>query len=88
VFVYNLGTGNGYSVLQIVKAFEEASGRKVPYEIKPRREGDIAECWADPALAAAELNWKAERGIEQMCRDLWNWQSKNPYGFKAPPAGE
>jgi UDP-glucose 4-epimerase len=86
--IYNLGTGNGYSVLQIVKAFEEASGRKVPYAIKPRREGDIAECWADPALAAAELNWKAERGIEQMCRDLWNWQSKNPYGFKAPPAGE
>lgn len=86
--IYNLGTGNGYSVLQIVKAFEDASGRKVPYAIKPRREGDIAECWADPALAATELNWKAERGIEQMCRDLWNWQSKNPYGFKAPPAGE
>jgi UDP-glucose 4-epimerase len=86
--VYNLGTGNGYSVLQIVKAFEEASGRKVPYAIKPRREGDIAECWADPALAAAELNWKAERGIEQMCRDLWNWQSKNPYGFKSAPSAE
>lgn len=86
--IYNLGTGNGYSVLQIVKAFEEASSRKVPYVIKPRRQGDIAECWADPALAASELNWKAERGIEQMCRDLWNWQSKNPYGFKSAPAGE
>jgi UDP-glucose 4-epimerase len=86
--IYNLGTGNGYSVLQIIKAFEEASSRKVPYAIKPRREGDIAECWADPALAARELGWKAERGIKEMCRDLWNWQSKNPYGFGKPPAGE
>ena len=81
--VYNLGTGNGYSVLQIVKAFEAASGKKVPYVIKPRRPGDIAECWADPALAAKELNWKAERGIEKMCEDLWRWQSNNPYGYKA-----
>ena len=80
--VYNLGTGNGYSVLQIVRAFEAASGRKVPYVIKPRRPGDIAECWADPALAAKELNWKAERGIEQMCADLWRWQSQNPYGYR------
>ena len=80
--VYNLGTGNGYSVLQIVRAFEAASGRKVPYAIKPRRPGDIAECWADPALAAKELNWKAERGIEQMCADLWRWQSQNPYGYR------
>ncbi|MGN0845773.1 MAG: UDP-glucose 4-epimerase GalE [Kiritimatiellia bacterium] len=81
--VYNLGTGNGYSVLQIVKAFEAASGRKVPYVIKPRRPGDIAECWADPARAAKELNWRAERGIEKMCEDLWRWQSQNPYGYKA-----
>ncbi len=80
--VYNLGTGNGYSVLQIVRAFEAASGRKVPYVIKPRRPGDIAECWADPALAAKELNWKAERGIEQMCADLWRWQSQNPSGYR------
>ena len=80
--VYNLGTGNGYSVLQIVKAFEAASGKKVPYVIKPRRPGDIAECWADPALAATELHWKAERGIEKMCEDLWRWQSINPYGYK------
>ena len=81
--VYNLGTGNGYSVLQIVKAFEAASGRKVPYVIKPRRPGDIAECWADPARAAKELNWKAERGIEKMCEDLWRWQSQNPYGYQS-----
>ena len=80
--VYNLGTGNGYSVLQIVKAFEAASGKKVPYVIKPRRPGDIAECWADPSLAAKELHWKAERGIEKMCEDLWRWQSMNPYGYK------
>ncbi|MBR0506893.1 MAG: UDP-glucose 4-epimerase GalE [Kiritimatiellae bacterium] len=80
--VYNLGTGHGYSVLQIVKAFEAASGQKVPYVIKPRRPGDIAECWADPALAAKELNWKAERGIEQMCADTWRWQSQNPKGYR------
>ena len=82
--VYNLGTGNGYSVLQIVKAFEAASGRKVPYVIKPRRPGDIAECWADPALAARELHWTATRGIEKMCEDAWRWQSQNPYGYKQP----
>ena len=81
--VYNLGTGHGYSVLQIVKAFEAASGQKVPYVIKPRRPGDIAECWADPALAAKELHWKAERGIEQMCADTWRWQSRNPNGFRS-----
>ena len=80
--VYNLGTGHGYSVLQVVRAFEAASGRKVPYVIKPRRPGDIAECWADPSLAAEELHWKAERGIEQMCADAWRWQSRNPNGFR------
>ena len=79
--IYNLGTGNGYSVLQIVKAFEKASGRPVPYKIQPRRPGDIAECWADPSLALAELGWKAERGIEEMCEDAWRWQKMNPYGF-------
>ena len=79
--IYNLGTGNGYSVLQIVKAFEKASKRPVPYKICPRRPGDIAECWADPSLAAAELGWKAERGIEEMCEDAWRWQKKNPYGY-------
>ena len=82
--VYNLGTGNGYSVLQVVKAFEKACGKPIPYKIQPRRPGDIAECWADPARAAAELGWKAERGIDEMCRDAWNWQSKNPYGYGSP----
>ena len=80
--IINLGTGHGYSVLQIVKAFEKASGRKVPYVIKPRRPGDIGEVWADPSYALKELGWKAEYGIERMCEDLWRWQSMNPYGFK------
>ena len=80
--IINLGTGNGYSVLQIVKAFEKASGRKVPYAIKARRPGDVAECWADPSFALKELGWKAKRGIDKMCEDLWRWQSMNPYGFK------
>jgi UDP-glucose 4-epimerase len=80
--IVNLGTGNGYSVLQIVKAFEKASGRKVPYAVKPRRPGDIAEVWADPSFALEELGWKAERDIEKMCEDLWRWQSMNPMGFK------
>jgi UDP-glucose-4-epimerase GalE len=79
--IYNLGTGHGYSVLQVVKAFEKASGKKVPYKIRPRRPGDIAECWADPALAAKELKWKAKRGIAEMCADTWRWQSANPYGY-------
>ena len=79
--IYNLGTGHGYSVLQIVKAFEKASGRSIPYKICPRRPGDIAECWADPALAAKELKWKAKRGIDKMCADTWRWQSRNPYGY-------
>ena len=82
--VYNLGTGNGYSVLQVVKAFEKASGRPVPYAIRPRRPGDVAECWADPSLALKELGWKAARGIDEMCRDAWNWQRQNPYGYGRP----
>ena len=82
--VVNLGTGRGYSVLQIVKAFEKVSGRKVPYAIKPRRAGDVGEVWADPSFALKELGWKAEYGIERMCEDLWRWQSMNPYGFKKP----
>ena len=81
--IYNLGTGNGYSVLQVVKAFEKASGKKVTCEIKPRRPGDIAECWADPAKALKELNWKAERDLNKMCEDAWRWQSENPNGFKS-----
>lgn len=81
VVVYNLGTGNGYSVLQIVDAFKKASGKEIPYEIGPRRAGDIAACYADPAKAADELGWKADKGIEEMCADGWRWQSKNPDGF-------
>ncbi|XP_066430191.1 UDP-glucose 4-epimerase [Eleutherodactylus coqui] len=79
--IYNLGTGVGYSVLQMVVAMEKASGRKVPYKIAPRREGDIATCYADPAMAATELGWKAEYDLDRMCEDLWRWQSLNPTGF-------
>ena len=79
--VYNLGTGCGYSVLDVVKAFEKVNGVKVPYSIKPRRAGDIAMCYSDPSKAERELGWKAEFGIEEMCRDSWNWQKKNPEGY-------
>ena len=77
----NLGTGNGYSVLEMVHAFEEASGRKVPYEIVARRPGDVAECYADPSRALELLGWKAERGLREMCEDAWRWQSTNPDGY-------
>jgi UDP-glucose 4-epimerase len=80
-FVVNLGTGTGYSVLDVVKAFEAASGKPVPYELVARRPGDIAECFADPAAAAKLLGWQAEHGIERMCVDHWRWQSQNPKGF-------
>lgn len=80
--IYNLGTGHGYSVLDVVKAFEKANGVKVPYSIKPRRAGDIATCYSDPAKAERELGWKAEYGIEEMCRDSWHWQCQNPNGYK------
>ncbi len=78
---YNLGTGQGYSVLQMVKAFEKASSKEIPYQITPRRPGDIACCYADPAFAEAELNWKAEKGLDEMMADSWRWQSQNPEGF-------
>ncbi|RJQ76341.1 MAG: UDP-glucose 4-epimerase GalE [Desulfobacteraceae bacterium] len=81
VVIYNLGTGKGYSVLDMIKAFEQASGRKVAYRIVGRRPGDIAICYADPAKAKRELAWEAERGIEDMCRDAWRWQSMNPNGY-------
>lgn len=81
ISIYNLGTGQGYSVLEMVKAFEQASGQSVPFNISPRRAGDIAECWADPAKALNELGWRAERGLEQMMVDAWRWQSQNPEGF-------
>ncbi|MEM1187227.1 MAG: UDP-glucose 4-epimerase GalE [Pseudomonadota bacterium] len=79
--IINLGTGRGYSVLDVVRAFEEASGQSVPYEIVDRRPGDVAECYADPCLARERLGWAAELGIERMCEDAWRWQSKNPRGF-------
>lgn len=78
---YNLGTGCGYSVLQMVKAFEAASGRAVPYKIVPRRPGDIASCYAAPAKAKTELNWEAKFGLERMMQDAWRWQSQNPNGY-------
>ncbi len=78
---YNLGTGNGYSVLDVVKAFAEASGRDISYEIVDRRPGDIATCYADPKVANEELGWSAERGIKEMCEDSWRWQSNNPKGY-------
>ena len=81
VHIYNLGTGKGSSVLDIIRAFETASGKKIPYAIKPRRAGDIAECYADPARAAAELDWHAERSLDDMMRDSWRWQSGNPNGY-------
>lgn len=81
VSIYNLGTGNGYSVLEMVKAFEKTSGKSVPYRIAPRRSGDIAACYCNPQKAFEELGWKAQYGIEEMCRDSWNWQSKNPNGY-------
>jgi len=79
---YNLGTGIGYSVLQMVKAFEEASGREVPYKLVARRPGDIACCYADPAFAESELGWKAEKGLKEMVEDSWRWQSENPQGYR------
>lgn len=81
VHIYNLGTGQGYSVLQVLKAFEKACGHDIAYKICPRRAGDIAECWADPSKAKNELNWQASRGIEQMAEDSWRWQSNNPNGY-------
>jgi UDP-glucose 4-epimerase len=81
VLTVNLGTGNGYSVLDMVKAFEDASGKKIPYKIAPRRAGDIATCFADPSYAYEQLGWKATRGIKEMCEDSWRWQSQNPNGY-------
>jgi len=82
VFIYNLGTGNGYSVLDMIKAFEVASGKQIPYNVSPRREGDIAACYAAPEKALTELGWKAERGLDAMMQDTWRWQSNNPNGYK------
>jgi UDP-glucose 4-epimerase len=79
--VWNLGTGQGYSVIEMAEAFAKACGRSVPYEIVERRAGDIAACYADPAKALNELGWKAEKGLQEMCEDTWRWQSSNPDGF-------
>jgi UDP-glucose 4-epimerase len=77
----NLGAGRGYSVLELIKAFEQASGRSIPYEMVARRPGDIAQCYADPTYAKERLDWHAELGIDRMCQDVWRWQSKNPKGY-------
>ena len=79
--VFNLGTGKGYSVLDMVHAFEEANGVPVPYQIGPRRPGDVATCYADPTKSRQQLGWQAQLELVDMCRDSWNWQSKNPNGF-------
>ena len=81
LFICNLGTGKGYSVLEVLHAFEKACGKQIPYVIDPRRPGDIAECYADPTKAKNELGWVAQYGIEDMCADSWNWQQKNPDGY-------
>ncbi|MFP4487434.1 MAG: UDP-glucose 4-epimerase GalE [Campylobacterales bacterium] len=80
--ITNLGTGKGYSVLEMIEAFEKASGKKIPYRIVDRRVGDIATCYADPSYAKEALGWEAKRGIDEMCKDTWRWQSKNPNGYK------
>ncbi|QOP40334.1 UDP-glucose 4-epimerase GalE [Sulfurimonas marina] len=82
VLTVNLGTGKGYSVLDMVKAFEKASGKEIPYKITSRRKGDIAKCFADPSYAKSVLGWKAKRSIDEMCEDSWRWQSNNPNGYK------
>ena len=82
LFICNLGTGHGYSVLDVINAFSKACGKEIPYVIDPRRPGDIAECWCDPSKAKRELGWEAQYGIEEMCAHSWNWQSHNPDGYK------
>ncbi|WP_218011502.1 UDP-glucose 4-epimerase GalE [Azohydromonas lata] len=81
--VFNLGTGRGHSVLEMLQAFGRACGRELPYELAPRRPGDVANCWADPARAQQALGWRARRGLDEMCADTWRWQSMNPQGYAA-----
>ncbi|MBE6004178.1 MAG: UDP-glucose 4-epimerase GalE [Lachnospiraceae bacterium] len=83
VFVCNLGTGHGYSVMDVIHAFEKACGKELPYVIRPRRDGDVATCYSSPAKAEKELNWKAQFDLIDMCRDSWNWQQKNPDGYNS-----
>jgi UDP-glucose 4-epimerase len=80
----NLGTGSGSSVLEVVRAYAQASGRDIPYQIVPRRPGDVAACYADPTMAATLLGWRAQHGLDRMCSDSWRWQSLNPQGFTSP----
>ncbi|WP_337155233.1 UDP-glucose 4-epimerase GalE [Pseudomonas protegens] len=80
---WNLGTGVGYSVLEMIRAFEDASGCTIPYTLSPRRQGDIAQCWSDPSKALHDLGWKAERGLKEMMEDTWRWQSNNPDGYRS-----
>jgi UDP-glucose 4-epimerase len=82
--IWNLGTGTGYSVLQIIHSFEDVTGVSIPYHFAPRRAGDIAQCWADPSKAGRDLGWYAQRNLEQMIIDTWRWQSSNPYGYQFP----
>ncbi|NQS72629.1 MAG: UDP-glucose 4-epimerase, partial [Desulfobulbaceae bacterium] len=84
VFIYNLGTGRGSSVLEIIRSFAEVNALDIPYRIVARRPGDIAECYADPSLAWQELGWKTEYNLADMCRHAWNWQKNNPNGY--PPS--
>ena len=84
VKIYNLGTGKGYSVLDVIHAFGKACGKEIPYEIKPRRAGDIATCYSDASLAKKELGWEAQYDIDEMCADSWKWQSMNPDGYNTP----
>ncbi|HKK99885.1 MAG TPA: UDP-glucose 4-epimerase GalE [Desulfotignum sp.] len=83
IVTYNLGTGRGFSVLEMVEGFQRACGRAIPYDIVPRRPGDIAACWADPFKAKTELGWEAEKTLDDMCKDTWNWQKNNPQGYAA-----
>jgi UDP-glucose 4-epimerase len=83
IHFWNLGTGVGYSVLQIIHSFEDITGISIPYRFAPRREGDIAKCWADPAKAGRELGWTAQRDLPQMIVDAWRWQSCNPQGYQS-----
>lgn len=83
VKIWNLGTGKGYSVLDVVKAFEHVSGKTIPYRVEPRRQGDVAACWADATLAERELGWKARRRLDDMLRDTWRWQQQNPQGYRS-----
>ena len=77
----NLGTGQGHSVIEVINAFEKASGKTIPYEISPRRDGDIASCWTDPSKAKEELDWTTEFNLNQMMEDTWRWQKNNPEGY-------